>query len=183
MEVSSVTVPSLDQSVAKGEEYHILPRVNPNCHSFLLFLSLAHMLSSWIEFNFQCGFHCSHSKLSNILLSYCVGKTETMSCGQNWTAVQCGQVWRVQLSVLLRAFLHTAACWAYRPTLLTAEFRGPPLFPRSELQNFTWGIHCPFDSADLALLSGWGDLAELPLLRKNLDVSCSCSASFQFWIL
>lgn len=40
---------------------------------------------------------------------------------------------------------HSAACWAYRPTLLMAEFRGPPLFPRSELQNFTWGIQCPLD--------------------------------------
>lgn len=46
---------------------------------------------------------------------------------------------------------HSAAC---RPTLLTAEFRGPPLFPRSELQNCTWGLQCPFDSVHLALLTG-----------------------------
>lgn len=46
MEVSSVTIPPLDQSVVKGEAYHILPGVNPNCPSFLLFLLLAHMLSS-----------------------------------------------------------------------------------------------------------------------------------------
>lgn len=167
--------------MVKGEAYHILPGVNPNCPSFLLFLSLAQMLSSWIDFNFWCQFHCSHCKLFSILL-----------CRSSWDHELCPELdsssmWTGPKHAAKSAFLsmsaHSAACREYRPTLLTAEFRGPPLFPRSEVQNFTWVLQCPFDSVYLVLLSGWGDLAELPLLRKNLDASCSCSASFHFWVL
>lgn len=71
-----------------------------------------------------------------------------------WTSLQCATE---HASRSIPA--HSAACWRYRPNFLTAQFRGPPVFHRSELQNFMWGLQRPFDSAHL--LSHWGVLAEL----------------------